>query len=150
MLVVVIGLPGSGKSTLCKSRFKDFIIFDDDYNNKKIKKYLSEGKNVCVNHPDLCNYKIYQNFVHQFQDTEIKTICFEKNIEECDYNRNWRDDPLFDYDDYFKEISNEYNIINYKPDEIIPVYVMNKDKSIEKIEVIIFILIGLFLISFIL
>lgn len=51
-LVVVIGLPGSGKTTYCKNNLSDYVIYDNFINSLyggKIYNNIINNVNICIN-----------------------------------------------------------------------------------------------------
>jgi predicted kinase len=137
-MVLIIGLPGSGKSHLMKNindgSFIEFddpeeIEFDEESNDfskswDKIKKVLLEGKNIIINSGDFIQPH-GENLISFFQDLgktydySIRTIYFENNPEQCIKNIEKRGFRMFDNDAMY------YASKNYKIPvgaEIIQVY----------------------------
>ena len=110
-IILLIGLPGSGKTTLIDRLQGEYIIYDDwmewtfDNKNKnkfdadirygEVVKNLDDFKDViisCINfcdHKFLCNAEYYLQ--SQFPNLEIKRIYFENNLENSISNIRYRD-----------------------------------------------------------
>ena len=111
-MVLIVGLPGSGKSQLTKQiNDGSFVEFDDPEKREwdkeldsfgepwaPIKKELSSGKNVIINSGDFTEpggedlISFFQN-LGKSHNYSVRTIYFENNPEQCIKNlegRNFR------------------------------------------------------------
>lgn len=126
-LVIIIGLPGSGKSHLCRElQQKNYKIHDDFisnfYDGKAVvdMKEIARGRSVCLADPRLCIWEIFCSYIDKILSIVdracIKIILFENdpyycilNVHKRGYNKNIIDKILkyshhyylhryFDYD----------------------------------------------------
>ena len=84
MLIIVVGLPGSGKTEFCK-RLEGYIVYDDKlpvlqwidfYSN------LEQGYNVCLNDPRLCYYPNFERLIRHI-NVAYKVIVFKNQPQIC-------------------------------------------------------------------
>lgn len=103
-IVVVVGLPASGKSTYARQHYggaDTATIFDDDelegrdadmldpYFVRVTMRELLANKKVCFVSPRFCNAAHYAKFVAGFPTplhTRITTVLFENNDKQCKQN----------------------------------------------------------------
>jgi adenylate kinase family enzyme len=85
----IVGLPGSGKTTLANEKYTnatildDFSRFDDGINH--LRRYLAEGQNCVVIDPFLC-FQQNQNQARQWMQewgAESEWLFFENRPELC-------------------------------------------------------------------
>jgi len=132
MLVIIIGLPGSGKTTYFNNNkenlFKNYIYHDDfisNFFNGELMNDIKENKNVCISDPRLCNIEKFNNYLKvflEFKDKkEIKLILFENNKNKCLENAKHRNKK--NVNKTIELLSNIYNLDNYNSFhfEIIPI-----------------------------
>lgn len=124
MNVIIIGLPGSGKSTLMKQYASTHILYDDFLNtiyDYRMINALKNGKLVCISDPRLCNPKIFNMYIDKyFNPNNTILIIFENNPIKCFHNLKSRE--RFEYKDkIYKRWKNTlikfveiYNIETYK------------------------------------
>lgn len=97
-VLIVIGLPGSGKTTWAK-QLDGYEMYDDfitTYHNGKLLQALEAGKKVCMTDPRLCNpftFKMYINvFLRIVKKDDIGLIVFENEPMICAENVMRRND----------------------------------------------------------
>lgn len=84
-IILIIGLPASGKTTFSKD-LTDYIIFDDFirsfYNGKVIEEIIKKNK-VCLIDPRLCMFNVFTNIINDIckYEKDIGLILFENNLE---------------------------------------------------------------------
>lgn len=91
-LIIVIGLPGSGKTHLCQQLHDDhdYAIFDDFityFFNNELVQHLQKGHKTCINDPRLCNPITFDKYINIFKQIidldQIHIVLFENNPESC-------------------------------------------------------------------
>ncbi|AFX93083.1 hypothetical protein CE11_01057 [Megavirus courdo11] len=104
-LIIVIGLPGSGKTSWCKNQC-GYIIFDDfisTFYDGKLISALVDNSNVCINDPRICIFDIFVRHINIIEKyinrNNIYLVLFENNPKQCIINANNR-------------IENKYNSMN--------------------------------------
>jgi hypothetical protein len=109
--ILIIGLPGSGKTHLAKTKYvpEGYLLIDDPKNKDTI---IGPSDKIVICDPFLC---IERNRVSCIQFLEnagykIETIYFENNPEKCQNNITHRDDGREIYLEAF-----EYNIPENQP-----------------------------------
>ena len=113
-IIVIVGLPGSGKTTLSEQFKKDgYIIHDDfitNFHNRNLIKDIRANKKVCINDPRLCFMNRFEDYIikrivikEKINLKHIKLILFENKPNEC----------KFDTKKISKESHNIYSL-NYK------------------------------------
>jgi len=135
MLIIIIGLPGSGKTHYYNEKYKDNYIFYDDFIsnffNGLLIKEIQRKKNICIADPRLCNYELFIKYMKCFEEIldkkEIKLILFKNDKEQCIFNANKRNNK--NVNDTIINYNKIYNLDNYKVYnyEIIDVYKNNND-----------------------
>jgi hypothetical protein len=125
MLIIIIGLPGSGKTSYIKNNklFKDFIIHDDFisnfFNGELINDLKENNKDICIADPRLCNVEIFNKFIIIIQElikdkSNIKLLLFENNKNKCLINAKLRNNKNKKVDKNIELLSEIYNLDNYK------------------------------------
>lgn len=137
-LIIIIGLPGSGKTILTeKIGNNGYIIFDEFitgfFDGKLIKSINSKRKNnICINDPRLCLFRVFQHYISLIEQhidrSEIQLVLFENNLEEClsNISNRYLEKPI--YKKGIESVANrfhcEYHLNNYQDWDhlIIPVW----------------------------
>lgn len=121
ILLIIIGLPGSGKTSYFNENLKDKYEFYDDFitniiDGSLINEIKKKTKDICIADPRLCNYQTFLKTMaifHQFVDkSEIKLILFENNKDKCLINANKREGRFVAKTIEFNSLI--YNLDNYK------------------------------------
>lgn len=140
MLLIIIGLPCSGKTFLSKKyELEGFSIYDDyisEFYNKKLLAELEEEKNICINDPRLCFFPTFIRHISIFlrYTNDIELILFENDNVQCLSNL----EEFRSNHPYISRLRNSiinfsktYIIENYKKYDItcriIPVYKKNSN-----------------------
>lgn len=95
-LIIIIGLPGSGKSALSSEyELQGYKIYDDfleRYYESDLIMDLQHNIKLCINDPRLCNFynfkRIYNDIMKRtfLTNCNIKIIMFENNLFLCEQN----------------------------------------------------------------
>ena len=98
-IIVIVGLPGSGKTYLGKKLTEDtgFEFLDDVTKTQmgRLKALLDEGKSCIVSDPNLVIEPIRKSaaeYLAKFPNLEIEWIFFENNPKQCMNNVTRRND----------------------------------------------------------
>ncbi len=121
MLIIIIGLPASGKTTYFNNNnqnlFKDYIFHDDfisNFFNGELMYDIKNNKKICICDPRLCNIEVFNKYINiflEFKDKkEIKLILFENNKNKCLENAKSRNKRV---NKTIELLSNIYNLENY-------------------------------------
>lgn len=120
-IILIIGLPGSGKTTFATTHFSHLPLIDDLSLNKD--RLVGLDYNVVITDPILTSYskdKIIKLFSEYITDFELTVYAFENNIDKCYLNlTNRMDDRKISYS-YLEHLSNKYVLDSY--DHIITVW----------------------------
>lgn len=120
-LLIIIGLPGSGKTTYFNENLKDKYEFYDDFisniiDGKLICEIKKKEKDICIADPRLCNYSIFTKVMKLIEEiidkSNISLILFENNKDKCFINSKKRKNKNVEKTIEF--LSNIYNHENYK------------------------------------
>jgi hypothetical protein len=89
-LVIVVGLPGSGKTHYCQNYEETHAIFDDYLSSLfdgSLVKALKEGRKVCVTDPRLTRMDILKRQLKMFQSyirkEDTLLVLFSHDAERC-------------------------------------------------------------------
>ncbi len=118
-IVIIIGLCGSGKSTLSTKYQKDYIICDDFiskfYNGQTMARII-EGKRVCLIDPRLSIFTIFEKYIKIIEKhvcrNNIQLILFENDPQQCLINITHRP-KLPKIEETIIKYSEKYLLTNY-------------------------------------
>lgn len=123
-LVVIIGLPCSGKTTLMNKYLKKkYLVFDDfidNFINYELVKNIKLGKKICICDPRLCDFKIFNFYMKIFKNyiqlKNIFLILFENDPKNCLINNiknNYNDITKNKIKNSIYKFSKVYDLNNY-------------------------------------
>jgi hypothetical protein len=98
MLIIIIGLAGSGKTTYYHEKIdKRYKLYDDFISNFFDGEIIEKiNEDLCLIDPRLCNYELFKKImieIEKFIDkSQIKLLLFENNDERCLINAEKRGD----------------------------------------------------------
>jgi adenylate kinase family enzyme len=136
-IIIIIGLPGSGK-TMLADKYKEigYMVFDDFVGNcnfKTIIQLIISGHKLCMNDPRLCLKNVFEHYIKMLEDVIPKNmiflILFENNKNQCLLNIKKREQENISQkkgvDKVVIRYSNEYKISNYTcyPNIIVKVFI---------------------------
>ena len=128
MLLIIIGLPASGKTTYFNEYLKDKYKFYDDFisnvfDGELIRDIKKKEGDICIADPRLCNYQTFMGsmklFLQYLDKSEIKLILFENNKDNCIINAEKRTSRFVKKSIEFNSMI--YNLDNYNDYEIIDI-----------------------------
>lgn len=95
-IILVIGLPGSGKSHFLKSFSTDLYNICDDIKTLDDLPNPKENKNLVIACPTFCFPRVLISATNylglRYLGSQIKYFCFENNPEKCLKNIEYRND----------------------------------------------------------
>lgn len=126
-IVVVIGLPASGKTHYCKELNKFFcgvIVDDNEMDNNKyiIRDLIKDGRDFIYTDVTLCNppvFKSFTDFLSLVDNLEVNYVYFENDPVQCLINAKRPDRLHKKVDNYIRQASKVYVV----PDDVIPLKV---------------------------
>ena len=118
-LIIIIGLPDSGKTYLSKSINKksknEYNIYDDFiqyFYDGRIIKDLQNQKNIIINDPRLCNYRVFRLYMNIFRKyvskKDILLILFKNKNDLTHYSKVY---DITKYNKYNNKIMSVYNLL---------------------------------------
>ena len=99
-LIILVGLPGSGKTYLGKNKYNNYIFFDDylhNHGHTKISDIMRKNHRVIIACPYFCDRNRFQNLILEIENilnVKIDFIFFENNLENCLYNLKDRPEAI--------------------------------------------------------
>ena len=128
-MIIIIGLPGSGKSHLIKTfQMKYYDDFISNFFNGELINDLNDNIDICITDPRLCNKEIfirYMNVIEEVIDkSQISLILYKNDKERC--LNNIKNRNIKKVEQTIERLSNIYNpndeiYMKYK-NEIIDVF----------------------------
>jgi len=120
-VIIIIGLPGSGKTTYANMNYdEEYVIFDDfvtKFFNGLVIKNIKLNNKVCLIDPRLCDIDIFNRYLNELlkyvELDKIKIIAFENDKKTCLINIVKRNDKR-NVSDTIINYSKIYSIDNYK------------------------------------
>jgi hypothetical protein len=119
-VVIIIGLPGSGKTTLSNSLSHSYVIFDDfinDFYLGQIELAIKSGQLICLNDPRLCSIDIFdlymQRILNWLDQSRVHLILFENDPQTCLENVSQRNDCRRGIDLTINNYSRIYDLTDY-------------------------------------
>jgi len=117
MIIIIIGLPGSGKTTYSnKLKLNNYQIFDDfisNFFNGNLIAALKNYINICINDPRLCDINIFNKYIKIIQNfvskENISLVLFQNNYNAC--LKNLTDIKKINS---LKYLSTKYDLDNYQ------------------------------------
>jgi tRNA uridine 5-carbamoylmethylation protein Kti12 len=120
-LIIVIGLPASGKTTYYNENLKNSHLFYDDFvsnifDGELIESIKKGNQDICIADPRLCNPSIFTRIMKVIEEyidiSNINLILFENDKTKCFINSKKRNNKNVDKTIEF--LSNIYHYDNYK------------------------------------
>jgi GTPase SAR1 family protein len=120
-IIIVIGLPGSGKSSFCRKFSNDgYLIFDDfisKFFDGSLIETIASGSNVCINDPRLCFFHIFSKYISILEQivpkNNILLYLFGNDPIQCFANLTKRNDLRKISFNTLLNYSQHYDILNY-------------------------------------
>lgn len=119
-IIVIIGLPGCGKTHYLQKYKNTHIIYDDFIDDwKDISKEIKRNKynkKMVLSDPRLCIFKMFKKYIlDTFYMENVKLILFKNQLYRCISNiENRENNFLYFWIDCVRDISKKYKINKYK------------------------------------
>jgi len=119
-LIIIIGLPASGKTTYYNNNLKDNFKFYDDFisnifDGNLINDLRKNKDDICITDPRLCNYQTFiriMKLINEIIDKkDIQLILFENDKNKCLINAMKREKRNVNKSIEFNSLL--YNLENY-------------------------------------
>jgi GTPase SAR1 family protein len=117
MIIIIIGLPCSGKTTFLKT-LKSYEVYDDFistiYDGELLSAVEYRSRKICIADPRLCNFETFERYIRTFTSYHnVLLLLFENNPVKCINNLETRTSArnVTSEINYFSSI---YNIYKYK------------------------------------
>ena len=119
MLIIIIGLPASGKTTYYHNNYsQDFKLYDDfisSFYDGLLLEDLSNGINLCITDPRLCNFERFEEYMKVFlgiiDKSQIELVLFENNKDCCLINADKRNKKVAKTIEFY---SNNYDLNKFR------------------------------------
>lgn len=132
-VIIVIGLPGSGKTYFCKNfcQSNAYVLIDDfisGFYNGNLLDFIISGQKIIINDPRLCIQSIFSKYVSIIETyvnrNQIHLVLFENQPDQCIINALNRNEKKNNIKQTIMRYSENYHTINYINwnHEIIKVY----------------------------
>lgn len=115
--IVVVGIPGSGKTTYCNNFIKnnDFVFIDEP---KSEKEFQNIEKNLIIASPFFCSLKNRNEIKLHLEKYgyDVSFLFFEKNLEKAKINCDKRPNKKININFWFNyyEIDDNIEVIEIK------------------------------------
>lgn len=136
MNIVIIGLPGSGK-THYMNNYPNHLGFDDFLSTMytgHLARAIKDMEPLVINDPRLCDNIVFSRYISLLPKENTTLVLFENNPEACHKNVDARNKPLRDRElkglhRDIDQLSKIYDLNNYTAWQhiIVPCFVKNTD-----------------------
>lgn len=120
-VIIIVGLPASGKTIYSTNNYTNYKLYDDfvtHFFNGKLLNDIKNNINVCINDPRLCQIDVFDKIINKILrlTDSIKLILYKNNPIRCCLNSKLRDNKTKDnenMENYINWLSDQYNIKKY-------------------------------------